>query len=209
MQRIIGWLDGWVEKRDFSAKLSVTIQIEGKGEAASGMRGEEGDVGGYDAPAFGEADPGLGLAAVGDCAVGVAFELQSDAAVAGAEGDDVEAEDFAGEVGGGAASAKGFELFDAVEVFRDSEAHDAGGGPEHGGEGFDVVADEGALVVGVEGLEFGDGSGVVDGKIGHGGRSQKSFLGGRMALEMEALTVVMGRLTTWLSLRSMATLESR
>lgn len=122
------------------------------------------DVGGYDSPAFGQANPDLTLASV-DClsVFAGAFEFECDAAVVGAEGDDVQAFDGAGKADRGAGLAEGFKLFEAVEVFRDSEAHDFGRVPKHCGEGFDVIGDERGFVVGVEGGELGDGGGVVDG----------------------------------------------
>ena len=112
-----------------------------------------------DAPAFGEADPDLALAAAGFAA----FEFESDAGEVAAEGGDVEAGDGAGQIGGGAGFAEGFEFFGTVEVFGDTEAHDLGAGPEHANEGVDVVGHEGGLVARVEGGEFDDDGGIVDG----------------------------------------------
>jgi hypothetical protein len=120
---------------------------------------EQGDVGLHDAPAFGEADPDLALTA----ACRAAFELEGDGGEVAPEGGDVEAGDGAGEACGGARFAEDLEFFGAVEVFGDTEAHDLGAGPEHADEGIDVIGDEGLLVVRVEGCEFGDDGGVVDG----------------------------------------------
>ncbi len=90
-------------------------------EVESGLR-QDGDVGLDDAPTFGEADPDLGLAAADEAVGGVAFELQGDAAVVGAEGDDLHADLSAGEADRGAGLAEGFYLFGAVEVFAGAEA---------------------------------------------------------------------------------------
>ena len=104
-----------------------------------------------DAPAFGEADPDLGLAAA-DRAVGRgALEFEGDGGEVAAEAGDVQAGDGTGQVGRGAGFAEGFEFGGAVEVFADAEALDLISGPEHFDEGGDVVGDEGGLVAGVEG----------------------------------------------------------
>jgi len=82
-----------------------------------------------------------------------------------AEGDDVEARDGAGKTLGGTGFAEGFDLVDAVEIFGHAEAHDLGRGPEHVGEGVDIVVDQSRFVHGVEGGEFGYGRGIVDGHV--------------------------------------------
>jgi len=95
---------------------------------------------------------------------------------------------------------EGFEFAGAVEVFGHAEAHDLGGGPEHGYQGVDVVGYEGLFVARVEGGEFGDDGGVVDDHW-----MGKSLRGGRICLAMAAETVWMGWFTTWLRRRRMAT----
>ena len=138
---------------------------------------------GDDPPADGKTNPDLALAAADGAVGGFALELQGDAGEVLAEADNFEALDGAGQVRGRAAFAKGFELFVAVEVFGDAEAHDFGGGPEHGDQRLDIVCDEGLFVAGVEGLEFGEYVGLVDDHEG------KSWRGGRIFLLMDALTV--------------------
>ena len=112
-----------------------------------------------DAPPFGEAHPDLALTTVGRAA----FELERDGGEVATEGGDVEAGDRTGEASGGARFAEGFELFGTVKIFADAEAHDLGPGPEHADEGVDIVGDEGLFVLRVEGGEFGDDGGIVDG----------------------------------------------
>ena len=143
-----------------SCELSAVSYQLRAGELGLGFW-EERDVGLDDAPAFGEADPDLALTAAGSAA----FELEGDGCEVAAEGGDLEAGDSAGEPGGGAGFAEGFEFFGAVEIFGDTEAHDLGAGPEHADEGVDVVGDECLLVLRVEGGEFGDDGGVVDGHV--------------------------------------------
>ncbi len=84
-------------------------------------------MGGYDAPAFGETRPDLGLTAF-DCAAfgSGALEFEGNAAVVGAEGDDIEPLDGAGKTDGWSGLAEGFEFFNTVEVFGDAEAHYVG-----------------------------------------------------------------------------------
>src|ERR1700732_2598441 len=91
-----------------------------------------------------------------------ALKLQGDAAVVAPERDNVEPPDRAREVCRGASFAKRFDLIDAVEILGRATAHRMGRGPEHPGERIDVVGEESAFVSGIERLEFGESSGVVD-----------------------------------------------
>src|ERR1700761_3322868 len=106
-----------------------------------------------DAPAFGQADPALALSAAdgtAGVAGGSAFEFERDAGEVAAKADDLEANDGAREIGGGASFAEGFELIGAVEIFTDAEAHDLRAGPKHGDEGVNVIGHQRLFVAGIE-----------------------------------------------------------
>ena len=157
-------------------------------------------MGSDDAPTFRQANPGLTLAAVSNATRGESREFDGDFSEVVAEGEDVEAVDGAGEVGGRASFAECDDLFDSVEILGGAEADRVRRGPEHGDQPFDLVGNEGGFVAAIELGEFADDSGIVD-------EHQKRRLSGRMLFAMAALTVIMGSFTTWLRRRCMATLH--
>ncbi len=160
---------------------------------------------GDDAPSLRQPDPRLALPAAGDTFGCIPFKFKGDAGEIVTEADDFQPLYSAGEVGGGAGFAKGFEFVVAVEVFGDAEAHDLGRGPEHGYQGFYIVRDERLFVAWVELSQFGEHFGQVHflGLNGH----TKSSLSGRMLLLIAPLTVYMGSFTTWLRRNLRATLH--
>ncbi len=155
---------------------------------------------GYDPPALGQANPGLTLAAACDTTGSEAREFERYFSEVVTKGENVEPVDGAREVGRRAAFAESGDFFYAVEVLGGPEANRMGRSPEHGDQRRNVVGNEGGFVSGIELGQLFDDGGIVD-------EHQKRRLSGRMFFAMDALTVIMGSLTTWLRRRCMATLQ--
>src|SRR5271168_1015954 len=120
------------------------------------------DVCGNNSPAFRKAHPRLALAAPDGSAINGAFKLQRDLGVILAEGDDIESQYLARQIGGNSSLAKRGDLFKAVEIFRHAKTHGERRIPKQVGKRFHVVGDQGGFVHGIERLEFRDDAGVID-----------------------------------------------
>ena len=114
------------------------------------------------APAFGKAHPHLTLSSRDRAPIHGAFEFERDAAEVAPESDDIESPNRPREVHGRASFAKGFDLFDAVKIFRHAEAHRMRRSPEHSHQRLGIVSDQSSFVAGIEACEFGDNFRVVD-----------------------------------------------
>jgi hypothetical protein len=91
-----------------------------------------------------------------------ACEFDGNLGVIPAEGDDIEAQDFSGEIGCGAGFAARGDFLEAVEVFGDAEAKGFWGISEEVGQGVHVVGDQGSFLCGVASFKFRDDGGVID-----------------------------------------------
>src|SRR5271165_1008619 len=118
---------------------------------------------GDDAPTLGESHPYLALPPGNYFFVYCALEFQRDAAEIAAERDDVEAFYGARQIRRRAALAEGFDLIDAVQIFRHAKAHRMRRRPEHLGQRLRIVVQERGFVFRIKRVEFRDGFRIVDG----------------------------------------------